>query len=116
MKVLVNLHTEDLLSQAYIWVCKLITFKKALSNTFQRAHNMDVDLTIASKWGFDLYHFSIYFDSEIEYDKNLFRSVKYIRLGEQNDTYYIISDVYNKDDIKKVIQSMYFGSGNTNFK
>ena len=54
MKVRANFHTDDLLNQAYIWSCKLILFKKAMAQTFQRAHAIEIDLTLASKWGMDL--------------------------------------------------------------
>ncbi len=116
MKVRANFHTDDLLNQAYIWSCKLILFKKAMAQTFQRAHAIEVDLTLASKWGMDLYHYAIYFDSEIEYDKNLFRSINYIRLEDLNDTYYMVHDIYDDTNITSLIQNIYLSSSNTNFR
>tara|TARA_Y100000592_G_scaffold33771_1_gene53614 strand:+ start:7392 stop:7742 length:351 start_codon:yes stop_codon:yes gene_type:complete len=116
MKVLVNLHTDNLLYEAYSWSCKLMSLKHGLSNTHSRAHSIQIQLSIGSKWGFDLYHFSVYFDSELPYDKELFRSINFVGLDTFDDSYYIRQDVYNSQDLANVISTIFHSSMNTNFK
>jgi len=116
MKVLVNLHTDDILNEAYAWSCKFIQMKMALRDTHSRAHQVDLDLSIGSKWGRDLYHWSVWFDSLMEYDKELFRSINFIGLGQEDDTYYLIGSVYNQTDLKNVMKQMFQGSMSTRIK
>ena len=52
----------------------------------------------------------------MEYDKELFRSINFIGLGQEDDTYYLIGSVYNQTDLKNVMKQMFQGSMSTRIK
>ena len=99
-KVLIILHSDELNPESYRWAVDVMKLK----------YEYDFDLTISSKWGIDLYHFMIYLDCFIQYDKDLFRSIKYLRHEENETIYDIVGHIYNDKDIENVIGKIYESS------
>jgi|TARA_A100001515_G_C4475947_1_gene178465 hypothetical protein len=85
--ILIVLETDMVGKYAYWWASWVMKLK----------YDYEFNLSISSKWGIDLYHYMVYLDSLIEYNKDLFRSVKYLRHGDPDDTYYDIIQHFHQD-------------------
>ena len=89
MNVLVRLHTDNMLDEAYPWAVDFLKIKEK--------HNYK--LTIESKWGIDLYHYIIYFDTLFTYNRDILRSTNFFKFhSSKDDTYSMIKDIYNYQD------------------
>ena len=108
-KILIILHSDDLHPQSHKCAGKWAT------DVIKLKYQYDFDLDISSKWGIDLYHFIIYLDCFIQYDRDLFRSIKYLR-HKENETIYnmmeynIIEHIYSNKDIENVIGKIHESS------